>query len=373
MKKIGIYIHIPFCIKKCKYCDFISFENKLECENEYINALIKSINQSPKTLQELLLKSNQKEVFLKNIIVDTIYFGGGTPSCIDSKLIVQTLNAIKKSFLVEKNAEITIEINPGTATKEKLEDYLNAGFNRISIGLQSSKNELLKTLGRIHDFKDFLNTYNLAKNIGFNNINVDLMLGLPNQTVDDLKESLKEVIKLKPNHISIYSLIVEENTVLEKEISQGKLVLPTDELERKMYHTIKKILNQNQYEHYEISNFALKGFESKHNLNCWSQCEYLGFGLASHSYLENIRFSNISDYSKYIENIDNNKNIDNIEVLEIQNKESQMKEYMMLGFRKIKGISISEFEQRFGINPLFYFRFEISKLVDKRFNSSRFR
>jgi len=354
MKEIGIYVHIPFCIRKCKYCDFVSYENKEIKPNEYIEALKKSIDDVQKYI-------NLEE----NIAINTIYFGGGTPSSVNSKLIVNILNTIKDKFNVLPNPEITIEINPGTVNLEKLEDYKKSGFNRISIGLQSANNEILKTIGRIHTYSEFENTYKLAKKIGFNNINVDLMLALPNQSLEDLVASLKKVIDLKPNHISLYSLILEENTELEKEIKSGKLELPKEEIERIMYHKTKKILEKNGYEHYEISNFAKKGFESKHNLNCWNQKEYLGFGLASSSYYNKKRFTNITNLEKYIKNIKEEKYSENIEINEIQKREDTLKEYMMLGFRKIKGISISEFENKFQINPLFYFRFEISKLVDE--------
>lgn len=349
MKEIGIYVHIPFCQKKCKYCDFISFENKTDYEEKYVESLKKTIEYS---------KNQEYEI-------DTIYFGGGTPSIIKSEHIVNILKTIRSNYKVQKNAEITIEINPGTVTEKKLLDYKNAGINRISIGLQSTKNEILKNIGRIHTYEQFLECYELVKKVGFYNINVDLMLALPNQTIDNLKDSLLKVIELNPKHISIYSLILEEGTALEKEIKSNLYKLPNENTERKMYYETKRILEENGYNHYEISNFSKKGFESKHNLNCWNQKEYLGFGLASHSYLNNIRFSNISNLDKYIKNVESGDFTKNIIIQEKQNHEDILKEYMMLGFRKIEGISISEFEQKFSINPLFYFRFEISELEKK--------
>jgi oxygen-independent coproporphyrinogen-3 oxidase len=191
------------------------------------------------------------------------------------------------------------------------------------------------------------------------------MLALPNQTLQNLEESVQKIIELNPNHISLYSLILEEGTELEKEISAGILKLPEEDLERKMYHKTKNMLEKAGYIHYEISNFAKKGFESKHNLNCWNQKEYLGFGIASHSYKDGIRYSNTPDLEEYLKNIKNNDFQKNIEINEKQDHEAMLKEYMMLGFRKIEGIKISEFEQKFGINPLFYFRFEISKLEEE--------
>ena len=348
MKKLGIYIHIPFCLKKCKYCDFVSFQNKdKKLIERYILALIKTIDNVSERLD-----------------VNTIYIGGGTPSYIDEKYIVMILEKLKEKFNVIEDAEITIEINPGTINESKIETYYKYGINRISIGLQSTKNEILKKIGRIHTFEKFLETYEMVKKVGFNNINVDLMLALPNQDIKDIKESLTQIIKLNPSHISLYSLILEEGTELEKEVNQGILNIPSEEIERQMYHTTKRILESNGYKHYEISNFAKENFESKHNLNCWNQEEYLGFGIASHSYIDNKRFSNIDNIEKFINNVEDGKN--NIIINEKQTKESKMKEYMMLGFRKIEGISISEFERKFIINPLFYFRFEISKLEKEK-------
>lgn len=348
MDKLGIYVHIPFCKKKCKYCDFISFSCFEGKEEEYVKCLIKEIE-------------NRK----CSKVISTIYFGGGTPSIIDSKNIVKILDAIYSNFNVLQDAEITIEVNPGTATREKLEDYKNAGINRLSIGLQSTKNRILELIGRIHTYEEFLNTYNLAKEIGFDNINVDLMLAIPTQTENELLDSVNEVIKLNPNHISLYSLILEEGTELEKMVSKKELDLLDEELERKMYWETKKLLEKNGYKHYEISNFAKKGFESNHNLDCWNQEEYLGFGLAAHSYFNNKRFSNIDNLDNYITNIKNEEHDKNVELHETQDKPSKMKEFMMIGLRKIDGVKISDFEKKFRINPLFYFRFEISKLTDE--------
>ena len=343
MKKIGIYVHIPFCRQKCKYCDFISFANKEELKSKYFETLLKEIEECTE----------------KDFEVNTIYFGGGTPSSVSSKYIIDIINKIKEKFLISKDAEVTIEVNPGTVDKQKLIDYKTNGFNRISIGLQAVQDRLLNELGRIHSYKDFVDCYTLVQNVGFKNINVDLMLGLPNQSLKDLQESIIKLIRLEPKHISLYSLIVEDGTPLEREIKDGTFKLPNDDYEREMYDSAKKLLEKNGYIHYEISNFAKKGFESKHNLNCWNQEEYLGFGLASHSYFNKKRFSNTIDFEKYIKN-----RKENVVINEIQTDEMQKKEYMMLGFRKLNGVSISEFERKFEINPLFYFRFEISKLVE---------
>ncbi|MBP3596825.1 MAG: radical SAM family heme chaperone HemW [Clostridia bacterium] len=282
----------------------------------------------------------------------------------DSKLIIKVIEKIKEVFIVSEQAEITIEINPGTITKEKLLDYKSCNVNRISIGCQAIQNELLVMLGRIHNYEEFLTSYKLVKEVGFENVNVDLMLGLPNQKIKDIENSVTEILKLNPKHISVYSLILEEGTVLEKKIALGELALPSEKEERLMYKRIKKMLEKNNYKHYEISNFAKEDFESKHNIACWNQEEYIGFGLASHSYLDGKRFSNIENLENYIRNIENNELEKNIIIHEIQSEEEKKKEYMLLGLRKIDGVSISKFEQKFRINPLFYFRFEISKLEE---------
>lgn len=353
MKNLGIYIHIPFCKRKCNYCDFISYSKNEEIQKHYIDSLIKSI------------ENTKKQNNFEKYIVNTIYIGGGTPSYIDSNLIVKVIEKIKEVFVVSEQVEITIEINPGTITREKLLAYKACNINRISIGCQAIQDELLIMLGRIHNYEEFLYSYKLVKEVGFENINVDLMLGLPKQKMKDIENSVIEVLKLNPKHFSVYSLIVEEGTELEKKISLGELELPKEKNERLMYKKIKKILEKNNYKHYEISNFAKENFESKHNLACWNQEEYIGFGLASHSYFDNKRFSNIENLEDYIRNIKNNEFEKNIVIHEIQTEEDKKKEYMLLGLRKIEGVSISEFEQKFRINPLFYFRFEISKLEEK--------
>ena len=345
MKNLGIYIHIPFCKKKCDYCDFISYSNKNQYMEKYVEALCRDIRFSAEKA--------------KQYGINTIYFGGGTPSFINENYINKILLEIRNNYNILENCEITIEVNPGTVIREKLQIYKNIGINRISIGLQSVQNRLLELIGRVHNYDEFLQTYNMARETGFKNINVDLMLALPTQTIEELEESLKNVISLNPEHISIYSLILEEGTKLERKINNGELNLIDEDLERKMYWKTKKMLEKAGYNHYEISNFAKPNLESQHNLNCWKQEEYLGFGVAAHSYFNNERFSKTEDLEEYIENVNN------IVVEEKQDREMKAKEYMLLGLRKIEGVSISEFERKFEINPLFYFRFEISKLEEK--------
>lgn len=347
MKELGIYIHIPFCVRKCFYCDFVSYAKKESVQKKYIEALQKEI---------LNWKKSNKDVKIK-----TIYIGGGTPSSIDSKFITEILNLIN----IKNAEEITIEVNPGTVNKEKLYDYKNAGINRLSIGLQSTNNELLKKIGRIHNYEQFLETYKMAREVGFNNINVDLMIGLPRQTMDDLKTSLEDIINLNPEHISVYSLILEDETPLKKMIENNILKLPEEDLERQMYWYTKDFLKINGYNHYEISNFAKQGFYSKHNLDCWEQKEYIGFGISAHSYIDRKRFGNISNLDNYIKNcieggFDKNRIIE-----EEQDKKDEMKEYMILGLRKINGISIQKFENKFNENPIVLFKKELNKLFNE--------
>ena len=370
-KELGIYVHIPFCIRKCAYCDFISYPNKLEMQEEYVKKLLEEID-------------NAKQI-INNCNVTTVYIGGGTPSAINSKLIkrilykirdvistkqkadnVATLEGIDQEFkghLGNDIQEVTIEVNPGTVTRQKLEDYFEAGVNRLSIGLQSTSDFLLKSIGRIHTYKDFLDTYNMAVDVGFKNISVDLMIGLPYQTITDIKESIEKItnLSLRPQHISVYSLIVEESTPMERLLNEGKIVLPTDEEERNQYSYVKNTLEQKGYKHYEISNFCLPGKQAIHNTNCWDQKEYLGFGVAAHSYFDRKRFSNTNSLQQYLsESFESFRTID-----EVQSLEDQQKEFMLLGLRKLDGVDISAFKAKFAQNPLFLFRKEIQKLVDE--------
>lgn len=346
-KDIGLYIHMPFCKAKCYYCDFISYANKEKLIKEYVEALIKEM----------------KHINLSKYSIQTVYIGGGTPSLIDSESISKIMDNVRP--FVADNAEITIEINPGTANKEKLKKYKEIGINRLSIGLQSADNELLSEIGRIHKYEDFLNVYNEARNIGFRNINVDLMLGLPNQDLKKLEESVKEVITLSPEHISIYSLILEENTKLYDMVMNEELKLPDEAIERKMYWNVKKMLENEGYIHYEISNFAKEGYKSRHNNDCWEQKEYIGIGVSSHSYLNNKRYSNSESVEEYIKNINNNDFDKNITIHEEQTKEDKQKEYMILGLRKINGVNITKFKNKFGENPIFLYRQELNKLVQE--------
>ena len=383
-RELGIYIHIPFCQHKCDYCDFISFSNKQDFIENYVEAVKKEINHYFKD-----------KTLLETYTITTIYIGGGTPSYIDSKYIYEIMemleNKLKQNKVKVEDMEITIEVNPGTVNKEKLEQYRKAKINRLSIGLQSTNNEMLKQIGRIHTYEQFLETYQMAKKVGFENINVDLMIGLPNQTIEDIKRSLKEIVLLNPTHISVYSLIVEKGTVIAEKIEKHQLAEMDEELERNMYWYVKNTLELNGFIHYEISNFAKEGKESKHNMNCWRQKEYIGIGLAAHSYLNYVRYTNISEMEQYttrmnhlneqivndILELSNNKektsieedekNIETVyEIEEIQDLEDRKKEYMLLGLRTIEGISISKFKEKYIDNPIFLFRKELEKLVEEK-------
>ncbi|MGN1269787.1 MAG: radical SAM family heme chaperone HemW [Clostridia bacterium] len=359
-KEIGIYVHIPFCKQKCSYCDFCSYAEKEELIAQYIECLLKEIEDVGKN-NKTDFENGKDDLFL----VKTIYIGGGTPSLIESKYIVEIMKNIKSNFEIQEDAEITIEVNPGTVTLEKLEDYNNIGINRLSIGLQSTHEHLLKQIGRIYTYLDFLDTYRFAREAGFENINVDLMIGLPNQTLAQVQDSVEEIVSMEPEHISVYSLILEEGTELYKQVEEEKVQLPNEELERKMYWAVKEILEKNNYIHYEISNFAKPNFESKHNLDCWKQKEYIGFGVAAHSYTNGIRYSNIKELEKYISNYKTGEVENNFVFHEKQNLEDMQKEYMLLGLRKLQGVSIQEFKTKFVANPVYLYHSELEKLVSE--------
>lgn len=357
MKHMGMYIHIPFCKKKCDYCDFNSFSNKEDLIQEYIKYLKQELEMVGEGIQ-----LDAKAGYDDYVTIDTIYIGGGTPSFIDSKYILEIMNIVKQNYNISENAEITIEINPGTINKTKFEDYKKAGINRCSIGLQSENDKLLEQIGRIHKLEDFKEAYELAKKTGFENINIDFMIGLPNQQMTDIDKMLELIKKLEPQHVSVYSLIVEENTKIYDKIKDGILKLPEDDLEREMYWKVKKELEKHGYKHYEISNYAKPGFYSKHNMDCWNQKEYIGFGVGAHSYTNSARYSNITDITEFIENFKNKKEENNIIFHEKQDKTAKVKEYMILGLRKIEGIKFKSFEDKFGFDLRLGFKQEIEKL-----------
>ena len=339
-KKIEIYIHIPFCVKKCDYCDFLSAPCDDETKKKYVDALCREIEWAKDCLKEYQ--------------VDTIFIGGGTPSILEGKYIGRILNAVYDSAKVSDKAEVTIECNPGTLTIEKLENYKEVGINRISIGLQSANDEELKSIGRIHNFAEFKESYKLAREAGFENINVDLMSALPGQTVESYKETLNKVICLNPEHISAYSLIVEDETPLKERVENGLVELPKEDDEREMYYMTKDILEKAGYKRYEISNYAKDGFECRHNVGYWKRTEYLGFGIGAASLFRAKRFYNTSDINRYINMLERDV-MNAAEVWESINeneetltKNDEMEEFMFLGLRMMDGISADDFKESFG-------------------------
>ena len=325
-KPRGLYVHIPFCIKKCNYCDFCSYPiSKVgrEAEEAYVDALIKEID------------SYKRE---EPIRVDTVFFGGGTPSLLSVRSFEKIFAATRQAFELDSDAEITIEANPGTVSEEKIRVYKAVGANRLSIGLQSIHENELKKLGRIHDYADFLTGYGLARKLGFENISVDLMYGIPEQTTESFGKTLDAVIALSPEHISAYGLIVEEGTPFFN--NRNSLVFPDEDTECDMYELACGKLRGAGYTHYEISNYAKTGRESRHNLHYWHSDEYIGVGVSAHSYFEGSRFSNSEDFAEYIENF---KSVSDVEPTADEGEF----EYAMLALRLSEGLSLSEYESRF--------------------------
>ena len=334
-KELELYIHIPFCVKKCAYCDFLSGPACEETIDRYVDALIGEIRQ-----YELMAQ-------FQNVV--TIFFGGGTPSILSGEQMKRIFAALREVFHISKKAEITMEANPGTVTKEKLEAYKEAGINRISFGLQSVNNEELKQLGRIHTFEQFLESYRLAREAGFDNINVDLISAIPKQTVKSWEHTLKTIIDLKPEHISAYSLIIEEGTPfydLYKEGGEKEEDLPSEEEERLIYEKTEEWLKEAGYHRYEISNYSKEGYECRHNLGYWDRKPYLGIGLGSSSFFTHYRYCNTSDLECYLAH---SKELPVIQTgKEDLTEEEQMEEFVFLGLRKTKGVSFAKFYKDFG-------------------------
>lgn len=350
-ENIGIYIHIPFCKKKCFYCDFVSYENKENLIQEYIDAVCLEILQNAEILSEYN--------------ISTIYFGGGTPSLIKVEYIEKILNTLKLFVTDEKEIkEITIEINPNSASLDKLGKYYNLGINRLSIGLQSTHDKILRNIGRLHTFNDFKEVLKNANAVGFKNISVDLIYPLPGLNLSGFKETLNSMIKLKDEfnikHISVYNLEVHENTRLDFLLKEGFVSLCNEDEEYKMREELNKRLQDNGFVKYEISNYAYSGFESKHNLCYWNQEKYIGFGVNASSFFNLKRYRNTSNIDKYIDGIKNNKNI--VVETEELDKLSLMKEYIILKLRLSKGVEISEFKQKFGTDIFDIFNTEFNSL-----------
>lgn len=350
MKKyVSLYVHIPFCAVKCKYCDFLSFDGEsYGTMLRYVDSLCQEIKLYKPIADEYIVRS--------------VFIGGGTPSLLDESLIVNIMAFIRKTFTLEKDVEVTIEANPGTLRHQKLNGYKTAGVNRISIGLQSADDEMLKKLGRLHNYDQFVASFKAARRAGFNNINVDIMSGLPGQSIHSYVDTLSRVIEHNPEHISAYSLSIEEGTPFanDPEILES---LPPEMIDRRMYEITKKLLAVNGYDRYEISNYAKSGYECKHNMVYWTGGEYIGLGLGASSYFQGKRFNNIRDVFEYINIMesasDKFTDTDNLEVLynETVRKlrenitpiyiDSRMEEFMFLGLRMTCGVSREDFEERF--------------------------
>lgn len=328
-----LYLHMPFCVRKCAYCDFLSFPTDQETQNLYTRRLREDIDAMEKKYGD--------------IPVDTIFIGGGTPSVPDSALIVGIMEHVRKAFHVAEGAEISMEANPGTVTREKLTDYRRAGINRLSFGLQSANDRELKLLGRIHTWAEFLESFHLARECGFTNINIDLMSALPGQTRESWKDTLKRVTDLNPEHISAYSLIIEDGTPFGEKYGseEGRKLLPDEDSEREMYYETKRFLQDCGYERYEISNYAKPGRACRHNIGYWTGLPYLGLGLGASSYMDGCRFAVNSDMKQYLE--EKPGMFTDVEKL---TKKDMEEEFFYVGLRMTAGVSLPEFERRFGVS-----------------------
>ena len=348
--RLQLYIHIPFCTSKCCYCDFLSTSADTYTRKRYIESLLNEI-------------SGYKNEF-DNYQVDTIFLGGGTPSILSGEAILRIFNTIYTTFEVALHAEITMEVNPESVNEDDIAYWKKAGINRISIGLQSANEKDLRILGRKHNYNEFLCNYNVIRNNGFSNISVDLISGIPGQTLNSYTKTLDSVIKLRPEHISAYSLIIEEGTPFWNKYGKASLsandndvISPicSEELDRQMYEHTKSILGNAGYRRYEISNYSVEGYECRHNLGYWDRVNYLGIGLGASSLINNIRYKNIGDMDKYIYTFVSVANseyrlskpyvID--EVIELSTKD-EMEEFMFLGLRKVTGVSRIDFQSQFG-------------------------
>ena len=331
-KDLGLYIHIPFCARKCEYCDFLSWSAGEEEREQYVEAL--------------LLEIESYREFAKGYRVSTVFIGGGTPSVLLPKQMERILQKVYEVFELEKRPEITIEINPGTVNEEKLQCYKENGVNRLSMGLQSVNNEKLRLLGRIHTYQDFVGSYELARKVGFDNISLDLISSIPGQTLQDWKKELETATAQKPEHISVYQLIIEEGTPFYEKYAEHPELLPDEEISREIYLWTGKFLKEAGYEQYEISNYTKPGKESRHNLKYWERGDYLGLGLGAASMVRNIRMSNTKDMKTYLERCTQPKTMrEDVQFLE---EPRQMEEFMFLGLRKTRGVSKKEFRRTFG-------------------------
>lgn len=373
-RELELYVHIPFCVKKCAYCDFLSAPAGEREIRAYTDALIREIRARGE---------NHKDYRVR-----TVFLGGGTPSVLSGGDAARIFRALKKSFDIAENPEITLEVNPGTVTEEKTAAWKNAGINRISIGLQSVNDRELKMLGRIHTFREFLNTWKLVRRAGFNNVSIDLISAIPGQTVQSWERTLRTVAELGPEHISAYSLIIEEGTPFYTLYGDGKEnagdssfpPLPDEDEDREIYQRTASVLNEYGYHRYEISNYAREGYECRHNLGYWERKEYLGLGLGASSLIRECRFHNTADMEKYMhvygsggkaaegkknsasscmKTEEQNSTLEEIEKLSV---EDQMEEFMFLGLRKTAGISPEDFRRSFDRNIMDVYGEKLIKL-----------
>lgn len=343
----ALYIHVPFCARKCRYCDFVSFDSKAELIEDYFPAL----------WNELGIASGLFE--FKG--VSTVFFGGGTPSFVDERYIVRTLETAQKTIGIQNGAEITIEANPNSLSKQKLKAYRGAGVNRLSIGLQSADNRLLGEIGRTHTLEMFQKAYGDARDAGFGNINMDLIYALPGQTVEDFLSTLETAAGFSPEHISAYSLMIEPGTPMHEDLQAGRIQETDEDAEREMYHAAVDYLASRGYERYEVSNFAKKSFACAHNLAYWNREDYLGAGAAAHSCIRDVRYANTEDLGRYISCLSAGKTAyNNIESLDLGQKET---EYFMLKLRLKDGFEIAEYERLYGRDFKNFFSAPIKKLL----------
>ena len=324
---LELYVHIPFCVRKCQYCDFLSGPSDEETKDRYIEALLKEIRAAEHT---------------EDYEIVSVFIGGGTPSALKAEAIASIMRTLQEKFFFCEDAEVTIEANPGTVDPEKLTIYRNVGINRLSLGLQSTDAEELKLLGRIHSYEEFLKSYEWAREAGFSNINIDLMFAIPGQCYEGWIENLRMVAALGPEHISAYSLIIEEGTPF----SRKKLDLPDEDTEYRMYEDVAVVLKEYGYHQYEISNYAKAGCECRHNEGYWQRKDYLGLGLGAASLLGKERFSNTSDMQEYLKNSSAPEKIQ--KNWELLTREDEMAEFMFLGLRMTQGVSKKEFQEYFG-------------------------
>lgn len=347
--ELGLYLHFPFCISKCPYCDFNSYQLK---EENQISSYISAFYQEITTYSKKIEKSKVK----------TIYLGGGTPTILSGVQISNILEFCKSKFTIDKDAEITIEANPGTLDGKKLKLLIESGINRLSLGAQSFNNLFLKKLGRIHNTQDIIDSYYLARKEGFNNINIDIMFALPDQTTEDLQITLKKAVSLKPDHLSLYNLTIKSGTEYYKKYKKGKLKLPNEDEEYDMYNWAINFLEENGFEHYEISNFARPYKRSMHNLIYWQNKPYLGIGAGAYSFIKGYRYMNYENPARYTKEIMSGKlPIDNGEKLSLRKR---MVETIILGLRTKDGVGYKKFKVRFGVNLNDIFSEQVIKSVN---------